>query len=134
LETEANKRGTVLLAEDEEDLRELLATEVAEAGYDVMSVPNGAAAVEAIQNRKVDLVITDYKMPVMDGLETTKLLRAIDPTLPIVVTTGYAGEDMQEEFAKFGVRDFLVKPFELVDVLETTRRAIGKRKKPRGTS
>jgi two-component system response regulator AtoC len=132
LETTANKRGTVLLAEDEEDLRDLLAIEVAEAGYDVMAVSSGAAAVEAIQRNKVDLVITDYKMPGMDGLETAKRMKAIDPNLPIVVTTGYAAEDMQQEFAKFGVRDFLMKPFELIDVLETTRRAIRNRSELEG--
>jgi DNA-binding NtrC family response regulator len=118
----------VLFADDEEDLRDLLALEFADAGFDVTTVANGAAAIEAMQRRRFDLVITDYKMPVMDGLETSKRIKALDPSLPIIVATGYAGEDTQAEFAKCGVRDFLLKPFGLDDVVKLVKRAIEARR------
>src|SRR5262249_50077954 len=98
--------------------------EFVEAGFDVTAVANGALAIEAMQRRRFDLVITDYKMPVMDGLETSKRLKALDPNLPIIVATGYPGEDTQTEFAKFGVRDFLLKPFGLDDVMKLVQRAV----------
>jgi CheY-like chemotaxis protein len=125
----AGERATVLLAEDEDDLRDLLALEVAEAGYDVIAVADGAAAVDAAKGREFDVVITDYKMPIMDGLETSKRLKALHPNVPIIVATGYAGEETQQEFAKCGIHDFLMKPFEIVDVLKATQRAIRNRKR-----
>jgi CheY-like chemotaxis protein len=111
-------RPKVLLAEDEQDIRAILALELGEAGFDVTAVDNGAAALEASRFIRFDVAVTDYKMPGMDGLEATRRLRELDPDLPIIVATGYAGEDTQLQFRKCGVNNFILKPFSLAAILE----------------
>jgi CheY-like chemotaxis protein len=117
-------RPRLLLADDEKDIRDVLVFEFSDAGFEVTAVDSGLAALEALKKSKFDLVITDYKMPGMDGLETARRLRALDPKVPIIVATGYAGESTQTEFEKSGVHDFLLKPFALDDVIALAQRAL----------
>jgi CheY-like chemotaxis protein len=120
----SGQRPRLLLADDEKDIRDVLALELSEAGFDVTAVNSGLAAVDALRKSEFDLVITDYKMPGIDGLETAKRLRAIDPELPIIVVTGYAGETTQMEFERSGITDVLLKPFNLETIIELARRKV----------
>jgi two-component system, cell cycle response regulator DivK len=102
----------ILLVEDEEDnmqiLRDLLTTE-----YDIVEVENGEQALAAVAKQQPDLILMDIQLPVMDGYEATRRIKA-DPALrsiPIIAITSYAmGEDEQRARAA-GCDDFVAKPY-----------------------
>ncbi|RYF72715.1 MAG: response regulator [Cytophagaceae bacterium] len=111
----------ILLVEDN-DMNRLVVTTIL-AAYDitVLEVANGAQALDILRLQPVDLVLMDVQMPVMDGLEATRIIRSeISATLPIIALTASAIRTEQEECYKAGMNGFLAKPFEegeLLDIL-----------------
>jgi len=103
------------LAEDNA-INVLLATTLLEAvGYHVTTASNGAEAVEAVRRARYDLILMDVHMPVMDGLEATRRIRALGgeaATLPIVAMTANAMASDQEACLAAGMDDFVSKPFD----------------------
>ncbi|MSP59712.1 MAG: response regulator [Myxococcales bacterium] len=114
----APSRKAILIVDDELDIRELLAFELDRLGYDVEVAEHGQAAVEAAQRRRFDLAITDLKMPVMGGIETLRALKAIDPSIAVLIATGYATEEIEDECRSGGACGTLRKPFDLIDLFE----------------
>jgi len=106
--------GSILLAEDN-DINALLATTLLEAaGYQVTRVENGARAVEAVREGRFDLVLMDVQMPVLDGLQAARLIRAIDgpaANLPILALTANAMRADRRACLAAGMDDFIAKPF-----------------------
>jgi PAS domain S-box-containing protein len=112
-----DKRGfewngkTVLLAEDEEDNAFLIYVLLKGTGIKLEKVSNGIQAVEFCQNNKnINLVLMDIKMPEMDGVQAASQIKAIAPDLPIVATTAYALAGDAEKFIKAGFDDYIAKP------------------------
>jgi PAS domain S-box-containing protein len=106
--------GSLVLIVDDEDLvRELVAEVLQDAGFKVMTARNGAEGLAACEGLIDDLsaVVLDFIMPVMDGAETFKRLREIRPDLPILVASGFAGEQETGDMLSQGNADFLTKPF-----------------------
>ena len=104
---------TILLADDEQAIRELLTAELTSVGYRVLAASNGAEAVALFPEhaKEVRLFITDNAMPVLDGLEAATALRKIKPNLPVILTSGDA---TAREANGFSVVN---KPFSLEDIL-----------------
>jgi signal transduction histidine kinase/DNA-binding response OmpR family regulator len=101
----------ILLADDNADVRSYLGHLL--SGYDVETVADGEAALEAARRRRPDLVLTDVMMPRMDGFELLRAIRA-DETLkdvPVIILSARAGEDARVEGLAAGADDYLVKPF-----------------------
>jgi PAS domain S-box-containing protein len=113
-----SKRNHVLVADDNADMREyvrrLLATR-----YDVTTVANGSEALNAALADPPDLVLTDVMMPVVDGFELLKRIRADErtKTLPIILLSARAGEESRIEGLDYGADDYLVKPFSARELL-----------------
>lgn len=113
-----SKNGTkVLLAEDETVSRIAASRQMELAGCIVTAVENGKLALEALLNDKYDLVMMDIQMPVIDGLEATKLIRAghtgeTNKTIPIIAMTAYAMSGDKTKFIKSGMSDYISKPIE----------------------
>ncbi|RJK98141.1 response regulator [Vallicoccus soli] len=104
---------TVLVADDDADIRELVGFKLTQAGYHVVAVEDGVAALAAAREQAPDLVVLDHMMPGLTGLEVCAALRAEDATadLPIIMLTAKAQEaDVAHGFAT-GVDDYVVKPF-----------------------
>lgn len=114
----------VLVVDDEKDIRELLALELSLAGFEVEAVDSGEKAVEAVRHRPHRLVITDYRMPGMDGIETLRALLRIDPSLRIVVMTAYASAEVLEASRNAGVFACIRKPFDLDELQRVIRAAL----------
>ena len=117
---------TLLVVDDERNLRESLSEALRGAGYEVLTAANGKEAYGIIQASPLDLLLCDWRMPVMDGAALLKLLgdegRLVD--LPVLVMTAHGTSSNAIEAMQFGAYDFVTKPFDLDDVLITIRRAL----------
>ncbi len=100
----------VLLVEDDDDNRELMAEVLTSSGCEVLSAATGQEGLKTLSERSVDVVVTDVGMPGMGGLEVAKAAKAIAPTVPVVIVTGFAErEDIADARGKH-VDAVLVKP------------------------
>ena len=115
----------MLVADDEESIRELLARTLALAEYDVETVGDARAALDRLRLADYDLLIADLRMPGMDGLLLIREARRMHPTLPVIIITGYSSEASAIEAVNLGVVGYLVKPFRVPQVLSAVARALG---------
>jgi excisionase family DNA binding protein len=121
----APNRPHVLVADDEASIRDLLAKTLALAEYDVDAVPDGRAAIARLRAGTYDLLITDLKMPGMDGLALIREARRLGPTLPVIIITAYSTEASAIEAINLGVQGYLTKPFRIAKILSTAAAALG---------
>jgi DNA-binding NtrC family response regulator len=117
--------GRILLVEDRDSLRRLLARALADDGYEVAAAATGGDAVRLLGERPFDLVLTDLKLPDRSGLEVLAASRQAQPRVPVVVLTGYGSIGAAVEAMKLGAHDFLEKPLELPDLARLVAKAIG---------
>jgi PAS domain S-box-containing protein len=111
-------RPRVLLADDNHDLRAYL-TDILGTRYDVTATSNGAEALEAARNGHYDLIVSDVMMPVMDGFELLRAIRAAEDlsTIPFILLSARAGEEAAIEGLGKGADDYIVKPFAREELL-----------------
>ena len=103
--------GKILLAEDTVDNQRLIGLYMKRLGYTLVTVDNGEQAVDAAQRQNFDAVLMDMQMPVMDGLEATRRLRANGYTVPIIALTGNAQPEEIDQYRAVGCNSFVEKPF-----------------------
>ncbi|MEZ5316016.1 MAG: response regulator [Vicinamibacterales bacterium] len=115
----------VLVVDDEESVRELVAKTLTNAMYEVETATDGAAAVARLRDHQYDLLITDLKMPGMDGLSVIREARRSSMDLPIIIITGYSTEASAIEAINLGVCGYLTKPFRLPKIVSEVDRAFG---------
>jgi excisionase family DNA binding protein len=119
------ERARVLVVDDEQPVRDLIAKTLTMADYEVDAAEDGPTAIERLKSKDYDLMITDLKMPGMDGLTVIRHARRMYPTLPVVIITGYSTEASAIEAINLGVCGYLTKPFRLPRILSVAARAIG---------
>lgn len=107
-----NKDFSIVIVEDDEELRGALAETLEMVGYTCLQAANGSEAVEIIESQSVDLVISDIHMPVMDGESLLKYLQKNHPELPVLMVTAYGTVDGAVAAMQLGAIDYLQKPFE----------------------
>ena len=121
----------VLVAEDDDAVRMLIAVILSEAGYNVYEAPDGLQAIDSLRKRRFDGLLTDYHMPKMDGLELLDLAQAMWPDLPVIVASSDVVVTGQ---TAHGLLDpayaILEKPFDRSDLLKTVRSAVHGLPKP----
>ncbi len=118
-------RPRVLVVDDEASIRDLLSKTLALADYDVDVAPDGQVALERMRLFSYDLLITDLKMPGMDGLTVIHEARRLHASLPVIIITGFSTEASAIEAANLGVSGYLTKPFTSSKVLLRAARALG---------
>jgi excisionase family DNA binding protein len=118
-------RPRILVVDDEPQVRELLAKTLVSADYDVDTVPDGPAALDYLHSQPCDLLVTDLKMPGMDGLTLIREMRRKFRELPVIVITGFSTEASAIEALNLGVSGYLTKPFRIPRVLHAAARALG---------
>jgi CheY-like chemotaxis protein len=131
----ASHRPVVLLAEDDEELRRLLAHKLRRRGCDVIEARNGAQLVELVFERAVEplpdslapaaLIITDHRMPGRTGLEVASLLRSVNWTTPLIVISAFTDAQTQAEARRLGVAAVFDKPFDLDELTQFACEAVG---------
>ena len=120
-----NGHPRVLVVDDEASIRDLLSKTLALAEYDVDVAPDGRVALERMRLFGYDLLITDLKMPGMDGLTVIHEARRLHADLPVIIITGFSTEASAIEAANLGVSGYLTKPFKVPKVLSVAARALG---------
>jgi DNA-binding NtrC family response regulator len=120
----------VLIVEDDAAMRELLSESLVEEGYRVDVAAGGRAGVERVRQGGVDLVVTDVKMPDMDGLDMLAEIRApVDNSTPphVVVITAFGSIETAKRALKLGAHDYITKPFEIDDLVVAVEKALDER-------
>ncbi len=117
-------RHRVLIVEDDEIFLRPLQRTLEVEGYDVLVVGSGEEAMELLKSDDVDLVLTDKRLPGVDGVELVRRIKSDHPDLAVVVMTAYGTIGSAVEAMRLGAEDYLVKPFEAAEMLMVLRRAI----------
>ncbi len=117
----------ILIADDEEGIRFAMRETLAEEGYEIEEASDGKEAVELFSPEKFDLIILDYRMPHLDGLEALKEIRRQDSEVPILFVTAYGSKDLAMEALREGAYDYFTKPFDVDEIRVVVRRAMEKR-------
>src|SRR4030042_212756 len=117
-------KHNLLVVDDEAVIREGMRRILASQGYHVDTSASGRTATEIIQEQDFDVVITDLKMPGMDGIEVLKTIRILQPEVPVIIITGYSTVDTAVEAMKNGAFDYIAKPFTSELIIEKVRKAV----------
>lgn len=115
----------ILVVENEDPICEIYARVLRNEGYDVETFVEGDKALRRVRENHFDLVITDLKMPKVDGMYVIRKVRELSPNTEIMVITGYATIDSVVETIKLGASDYILKPFEIGDLVEKVRKILG---------
>ncbi|MEQ8663636.1 MAG: sigma-54 dependent transcriptional regulator [Gammaproteobacteria bacterium] len=117
-------RHTVLVVDDEQKMQRILEIMLVEMGLDVLRADDGRAALEILDKDPVDVIITDMRMPVMDGLALLHELAARGDPLPVIVVTAHGTVESAVEAMKQGAVDYIMRPFEVETVELAVQRAL----------
>ncbi len=118
------EKKQVLIVDDEPNLRKILAAQLSRDGYDVLLAEDGEQGLAMIRDHHVDMVITDLRMPKVDGMELLKEALREQPDLPIVMITAHGTVDTAVEALKTGAFDYLTKPFDKDEVRQIVGKAL----------
>ncbi len=118
----------ILVVDDEQSLRDVLSIMLKRAGYVVTSAMDGEDAIELLNREIFDLVITDLRMPKIDGMEVLKAVKSVSPETVVLIITAFATADSAVEAMKQGAYDYLTKPFQVDEVQLIIRNALEKRR------
>src|SRR5512134_3201167 len=121
----------VLIVDDEANVRKVLGTLLEQAGFATTRDESGEAALDLVRSKDPDLVLTDLKMPGMDGMELLRRLREGFPEIPVVMLTAHGTVEAAVLAMKLGAHDFLTKPFDREKVVEVVRKALGQAERAR---
>lgn len=118
--------ATILVVENEVSNRILIERVLSTRGYRCLSASNGREALNILDRERVDLILTDLSMPVLDGYQTTQLIRARPglENVPIVAVTAFALADEGEAARQIGCTEYLTKPFKPRQLLEVVDRLL----------
>jgi DNA-binding NtrC family response regulator len=114
----------ILLIDDDEGLLHFLKRFFLRKGFDVTACENPKSAIDAISRQNFNLVMLDYKMPEMNGLDVLKEIKKIDTKTPVILMTAYGTTDLAIEAMKQGAYDYLVKPFDQLDLTRIVGEAL----------
>ncbi|MEO5971644.1 MAG: response regulator [Bdellovibrionia bacterium] len=114
------KLRSIMLVDDEDTLRSMVQNLLCSNGYFVNTASSGKKAIELVADpsNKIDLVLLDLSMPIMNGEETLREIRKIRPDLKVVLCTGYSEDEVVERFAELKLSGILQKPYSLKKLLQ----------------
>jgi DNA-binding NtrC family response regulator len=107
----------VLLVDDEDDFRTTLANRLRKRKMEVAEAESGRSAINLLKQGIFDVVVLDVRMPGMDGIETLKEIKRIDPPMEVIMLTGHASVESGIEGMRLGAFDYLMKPCDINDLI-----------------
>src|SRR5919197_5391841 len=118
----------ILIVDDEPSMCDVCSRTLQRGGYEVVAMSDPHAAARLLRGeQRFDLLLTDIKMPAMSGLELAHIAREQDPTIAIIIMTGFATMENLQQSVRRGIADFLPKPFELEQLRLAVDQALNKR-------
>jgi DNA-binding NtrC family response regulator len=123
----AATRAVILIVDDDAAMRDYLRDELEHEGFRVETAPGGRAGVERVKRGGIDLVVSDVKMPDLDGLDLLREIRAVEPSPYVITITAFGSIDTAIRAVKLGAYDYVTKPFEFDQLLRTIEKALGER-------
>lgn len=121
----AKRTGTILVVDDEPDVCEMIELGLSSDGYRVLTAEGGQGAIDLVRNQAIDLLITDFKMPGMNGIDVATSLREMAPDLPVIVVTGYMAEGMLDNYSELEKVEVIRKPFAFETLVQAVEGALG---------
>src|SRR5207253_25447 len=109
-------KGNILIVEDEAKMRRILELSLGEDGFTMLSAEDAESGLKLLQNGSVDLVVTDLKLPGMNGLEFLQAVKRFNAALPVVVMTAFGTVETAVEAMKAGASDYVLKPFSMEEI------------------
>ena len=123
------RQHSILVVDDELLIRDLLYDFFTGQGWEISVAENGEKALKVLQTKEVDLVLTDIKMPEIDGLQLASRLKQDHPDLPVVVMTGYPSVESAVTALRTRVEDYVIKPFNINQLYKLIAAAIKDKEK-----
>ncbi|MDD2903045.1 MAG: response regulator [Syntrophales bacterium] len=115
----------LLVVDDEPNMLRLLKTILMDkTGYEVTTTNNPLEVSKLLQEKPYDLVVTDLKMPLVDGMDLIDIIKKIDAQIPVIIITAYGTMETAEEAVQKGAYDFITKPFRKETILITIKRGL----------
>jgi DNA-binding NtrC family response regulator len=117
-------KPSLLIVEDEAKLRRLLELQLADEGFQARTAPDAETGLQLLNKEPFDLVVTDFKLPGMSGLEFLHAVKRIDAGLPVVIMTAYGTVESAVDAMKAGASDYVLKPFSLAELALVIRKEL----------
>ncbi|MFP5483674.1 MAG: sigma-54-dependent transcriptional regulator, partial [Gammaproteobacteria bacterium] len=118
----------LIVVDDEKPQLEALCSLLQDAGFDVEGFSEPVSALECLKSQSFDVLLTDLRLPGMDGIELVQRARQLDPDLSVVLMTGHGSIKTAVDAMKQGVLDYILKPFKVSELMPVVNRAIEVRK------
>jgi two-component system response regulator PilR (NtrC family) len=126
--TPGDKAARILVVDDERSMRELLAIVLGREGYEVVAAENGRQALDELERRPVDLLISDIHMPDMTGLDVLRTAKGMNPDLAGIMVTAFASTETAIEALRMGAYDYIHKPFNVDELKIVVTGALERRR------
>jgi DNA-binding response OmpR family regulator len=120
-------KSNILIVDDEPVARQSLTDILKLEGYNVMSLPNGQAAVEHVRTHPVDLMIVDMRMPGMSGLEVVQVVNQVSPETEVILLTAYGSTDSAIQALRLRIHDYLLKPASPAQIIQSVKKGLARR-------
>ena len=120
-------RGTILVVEDDAAMRTMLREALEEDGYAVDVAAGGRAGIERVRQGGIDLVVSDVKMPDLDGLDMLREIKAVSPSPHVITITAFGSIDTAIRAVKLGAFDYITKPFDVDQLILSVQKALAER-------
>jgi len=120
-------KSSILVVEDEPKLRRLLELQLADSGFRARTAESAEAGLKLASEEPFDLVVTDFKLPGMTGLEFLQALKRVNANLPVVIMTAYGTVETAVDAMKAGASDYVLKPFSLAELVLVIRKELATR-------
>jgi DNA-binding response OmpR family regulator len=111
----------ILVVDDSQESREICQRVLRREGYGVQTVDNGEKALDELYATRFDLVITDLKMPELDGMSFIRRAKEIDPKICVIVITGYPSEESKARAIELGASGYLAKPLDISELIAAVK-------------
>ncbi|HLJ41001.1 MAG TPA: sigma-54 dependent transcriptional regulator [Candidatus Acidoferrales bacterium] len=116
--------ASILIVEDEAKMRRLLELNLGEEGFTTHAAADAETGLKLLSQERIDLVVTDFKLPGMNGLEFLQAIKRVDASLPVVIMTAYGSVESAVEAMKVGASDYVLKPFSLAEMVLVIRKEL----------